>query len=38
MPLEVGLSPGNLALDGDPAPRLFSAMFIVATVAHLSYC
>ena len=48
MPLgtEVDLGPGNVLLDGVPAlrekgtaaPRLFSAMFIVVTVSHLSYC
>ena len=47
MPLsmEVGLSPGDFVLDGDPAPSEkrggapnFRPMSIVATVAHLSYC
>ena len=43
---QVGLGPGHIVLDGDPAPLLqkgaeppfFRPMFIVATVAHLSYC
>jgi len=43
---EVGLGPGHIVLDGVPAPRprgtaatpSFRSMFIVATVAHLSYC
>jgi len=49
MPLgmEVGISPGDFVLDGDPAPPRskkgaetpnFRPMSIVATVAHLSYC
>ena len=47
MPLamEVGLSPGDFVLDGDPAfpPKRgtapsFRPMSIVATVVHLSYC
>ena len=47
MPLgtEVGLGPGDVVLDGDPAPLkgvqhpLFSAHFYCGqTVAHLSYC
>jgi len=42
---EVGLSLGDIVLDGDllphaghQQPRSFRPMFIVATVAHLSYC
>jgi len=42
---EVDLGLGHIVLDGDPAALrrvhsspLFSAMSIVATVAHLSYC
>jgi len=42
---EVDLGPGHIVLDGVPAPAngaqhppIFSAMSIVATVAHLSYC
>jgi len=48
MPLcvEADLSPGHIVLDGDPAlppkvaqqPPSFRPMFIVATVANLSYC
>jgi len=48
MPLgrEIGLSPSDIILVRDPAllpqkghsSSLFSAMSIVATVAHLSYC
>jgi len=48
MPLEVdtevGLGPGYIVLDGDPAPPKkgtappFRLMSIVATVAHLRYC
>jgi len=46
MPLgtEVGLGPGDIVLDGDPAhlqkhPALFSAhVYCGQTVAHLSYC
>jgi len=48
MPLgtEVGLSPGNIALDADPAPPLKGAqqsplsahVYYGETVAHLSYC
>ena len=49
MPLgtEVDLGPGHIVLDGDPAPPAkghnsphpsFQLMFIVAMVAHLSYC
>jgi len=35
---EVDLGPGHIVLDRDPAAPLFSAMSIVATVTHLSYC
>jgi len=42
---EVGLGPGDVVLDGDPAPLpkkvtapSFRPMSIVAMVAHLSYC
>jgi len=42
---EVDLGPGHIVLDGVPAVRergtaapSFRPMFIVATVAHLSYC
>jgi len=43
---EVRLGPGDIVLDGDPAPPsdrgtaalLFSAHVYVATIAHLSYC
>ena len=42
---EVDIIPAHIVLDGVPAVRerrttapLFSAMSIVATVAHLSYC
>jgi len=48
MPLgtEVDLGPGDIVLDGVPAPAkvaqqplpLFSARSVVATVAHLIYC
>jgi len=46
MPLgmEVGLSLGDFVLDGEPAPPRkqqppsFRPMYVVATVAHLSYC
>jgi len=47
MPLgtEVDLAPGHIVLDGvqapmkgAPQPPSFRPMFIVATVAHLSYC
>jgi len=47
MPLgtEVDLGPGHIVLDGVRAPckrgtavRLFRPMYIVATIAHLSYC
>jgi len=48
MPLgtEVGLGPGDIVLDGDPAPprnghkspASFQPVSIVAMVAHLSYC
>jgi len=41
--MQVGLGPGHIVLDGDPAPSPppipnFRPMSIVATVAHLSYC
>ena len=45
--MEVGLGPGHIVLDEDPAlpvkgvqqpPASFRPMSIVATVAHLSYC
>jgi len=43
--LGVGLGPGHIVLDGDPAPPqkghspYFSALvYCVQTVAHLSYC
>ena len=42
---EVGLGPGDVVIDGDPAPLpkrvtapSFRPMSIVAMVAHLSYC
>ena len=42
---EVDLGPGHIVLDGVPAPAKgaqqppsFRPMFIVTTVAHLSYC
>jgi len=42
---QVGLGPGHIVLDGDPAtkkstptPPNFWPMSIMATVAHLSYC
>jgi len=43
---QVGLGPGHIVLDGDPAPRprkvyspQFSAhVYCGQTVAHLSYC
>jgi len=38
---EVDLGPGHIVLNGDPAPPgkgHSSPLFIVATVAHLSYC
>jgi len=43
---EVDLDPGHIVLDGvqalretgTAAPPSFRPMFIVATVAHLSYC
>jgi len=43
---EVDLGPGHIVLDGDPAPPAKAAqqppsfwpVFIVATVANLSYC
>jgi len=49
MPLgmDVGLSPGDFVLDGEPVPLPdkgqspppnFRLMSIVVTVAHLSYC
>jgi len=48
MPLgaEADLGPGHIVLDGDPARPVkgaqqrpsFRLMYIVATVAHLSYC
>jgi len=37
--MEVGLSPGHIVLDGDPAPSQFSAhVYCSQLVAHLSYC
>jgi len=48
MPLdmEVGLGPGDIVIDGDPAlplkgaqpPPLFAHVYCGQTVAHLSYC
>jgi len=51
MPLgtEVGLGPGHIVLDGDPAPlsekgtagsspHLSAHVYCAKTVAHLSYC
>ena len=48
MPLgiEVGLSPGDVVLDGDPAalrktglsPQFSAHVYCSQTVAHLSYC
>ena len=43
---EVGLGPGDIVLDGDPAlpteraqrPPLFGHVYYDQTVAHLSYC
>ena len=40
MPLgkEVGLGPGHIVLDGDPAPSLSAHAYCGQTVAHLSNC
>jgi len=41
MPLgmELGLSPGDFVLDGDPArPQNFWPMFIIVIVISLEYC
>ena len=40
MPLgmEVGLSPGDFVLDGDPAPLNFQPMFIMVFVISLEHC
>ena len=40
MPLrmEVGLSPGDFVLDGDPAPLNFRPMFIIVIVILLEHC
>jgi len=41
---EVGLGPGDIVLDGDPAPPkgaqppIFGPCLLWPTVAHLSYC
>ena len=42
--MEVGLGPGHIVLDGDPAPpnghnpQLSAHVYCGQTVAHLSYC
>jgi len=42
--MEVGLGPGPIALDGDPAPQkrhspqFLARVYCGQTVAHLSYC
>jgi len=47
--VEVGLSPGHIVLDGDPAllplpkkgtlaPQFWAHVYCCQTVAHLSYC
>jgi len=40
MPLgmEIGLSPGDFALDGNPAPLNFGPMFIIVIVISLKHC
>jgi len=40
MPLgmEVGLSPGDFVLDGDPTPLKFRPMFIIVIVISLEHC
>ena len=40
MPLgiELGLSPGNFVLDGDPAPLNFRLMFIIVIAISLEHC
>ena len=40
MPLstEVGQSPGDFVLDGDPAPLNFRPMFIIVIVISLEHC
>jgi len=40
MPLgmEVGLSPGDFVLDGDPAPLSFRLMVIIVIVILLEHC
>jgi len=37
--MEIGLSPGDFVLDGDPArPLIFRPMFIIVTVISLEHC
>jgi len=35
---EVGLSPVDFVLDGDPAPLNFRSMFIIVIVISLEHC
>jgi len=36
--MEVGLSPGDFVLDGDPSPPNFRPMFIIVIVISLEHC
>jgi len=36
--VEVGLSPEDFVLDGDPAPLNFRPMFIIVIVMSLEHC
>jgi len=36
--MEVGLSPVDFVLDGDPDPLNFRPMFIIVTVISLEHC
>ena len=36
--VQVGLGPGHIVLDGDPAPSTFRPMFIIVIVILLEHC
>jgi len=36
--MEVGLGPGHIVLDGDPARQFSAHVYCDQTVAHLTYC
>jgi len=36
--VQVGLGPGHIVLDGDPAPLKFRPMFIIVIVISLEHC